>query len=1065
MAPRRPARVATGFALLGSAHARSSALGSEEGWRNEDSGAERPEGDPTDNELQRIKDLLSRSDLSASLLQDLPVPAALPVDGGNHLPERADGVSAELSRGHDATAHLLGSPAAPAPPLSEAAHQRQTQTTDLDQLALEIASSPEFTNRGDYMQEQDAAPALSPTSANCTWRYYNQPLDHFAGKTYQSNFVFEQRVCFYEGFASTEQRKESERQNEDEGEGDLQRSRSVATVTSTTQSLSSPAPAASTTLAAPSKPFDVAFFYVGNESPLEVYINNTGLMWNLGRKMRAALIFAEHRYEGESVPKNLNNTKNCLAYASSKQALADYALLIETLKKFDQNYSKTTKFIAFGGSYGGMLAAWMRTKYPHLVQGAIAGSAPIYGIPTFFPQIKLDSSAVTIARGLMKPGGLPNNDCAEIYQIAWLLLQYWLAETKHGGEEIQKAMKLCTKPRPKDSLALLTFLQSAFFLLAEGNYPFPSDYITGAVGGNMSAKLPAWPMRKSCSNLLDGFKPGGQHYRKVLKLDREKSSSSDGTKFNVTIFSGKEGAAENDKSLDAASASAAHTAGIISDALKQHTKSTPNKQPLPVKASSSSERAPSYVFKFQIQVDGSEYTVDKKTSDSFPEQIASELLERVSAGVAVWYNVTERVECLDWEGFVPDAEKNDHDEDDDSDNSASSDVSHDPKSSSTDIVQKYRRRATRQLPFRSLSKGMLMNTMLAAPARSSSLPNSNSEGKAAATTSTTANESTGKSKKKLLLSSSSHAVQRGSSSIAEENVENNDVCLYNSNDPANPNAVPGAFSWGPTVCNDQMFLVNTISQGFGRDKFFWPPTGAANLTELYGEAEKPIIEVTHENENKAAGAPTQQQQAQASTPASPCSQEYAAQHLYGLAERNDFYGQELFSYYGMMLESSNIIFSNGLLDPWIGGGVSVPQDLPPYQKYRGKVVYPVKKEDEVGIAADGGTIHRRPKPDDLLVALIEKGAHHLDLMFPSKGDPLEVKYIRYVERKFIEKWTKQHVEQEATELPVVDSARITRINEKIDKRDAGGTSSTKSTAGDDYLSSEAGVVEEQPVWQ
>jgi Serine carboxypeptidase S28 len=53
------------------------------------------------------------------------------------------------------------------------------------------------------------------------------------------------------------------------------------------------------------------FFYAGNESPLEQYINNTGLMWELGAQFGAQIVFAEHRYEGESLPPP--NITNCMA--------------------------------------------------------------------------------------------------------------------------------------------------------------------------------------------------------------------------------------------------------------------------------------------------------------------------------------------------------------------------------------------------------------------------------------------------------------------------------------------------------------------------------------------------------------------------------------------------------------------------------------------------------------------------------------------------------------------------------------------------------------------------------
>lgn len=43
----------------------------------------------------------------------------------------------------------------------------------------------------------------------------------------------------------------------------------------------------------------------------------------------------------------------------------DYQVLISTLKE-NPKYKYSPVF-AFGGSYGGMLAAWMRMKFPHII--------------------------------------------------------------------------------------------------------------------------------------------------------------------------------------------------------------------------------------------------------------------------------------------------------------------------------------------------------------------------------------------------------------------------------------------------------------------------------------------------------------------------------------------------------------------------------------------------------------------------------------------------------------------------------------------------------------------------
>lgn len=115
------------------------------------------------------------------------------------------------------------------------------------------------------------------------------------------------------------------------------------------------------------------FFYNGNEADVLLYLNNTGLMWENAEEFNAVLVFAEHRYFGKSMPFG-DKALEHLEYLSSTQALADFAVLIQALK---DEWKADVPVIGFGGSYGGMLGTWFRLKYPHLMDGVIAGSAPV----------------------------------------------------------------------------------------------------------------------------------------------------------------------------------------------------------------------------------------------------------------------------------------------------------------------------------------------------------------------------------------------------------------------------------------------------------------------------------------------------------------------------------------------------------------------------------------------------------------------------------------------------------------------------------------------------------------
>jgi lysosomal Pro-X carboxypeptidase len=127
-------------------------------------------------------------------------------------------------------------------------------------------------------------------------------------------------------------------------------------------------------------------FYAGNEGAIEGFYDNSGFMTRtLAERLNATVVFGEHRYYGGSFPfdsKDEALKPENLKYLSVEQVMMDYVTLLEYVKA-SGGYDKTdhinprTPVYAFGGSYGGMLASWLRMKYPTTFHGAIASSAPI----------------------------------------------------------------------------------------------------------------------------------------------------------------------------------------------------------------------------------------------------------------------------------------------------------------------------------------------------------------------------------------------------------------------------------------------------------------------------------------------------------------------------------------------------------------------------------------------------------------------------------------------------------------------------------------------------------------
>lgn len=117
------------------------------------------------------------------------------------------------------------------------------------------------------------------------------------------------------------------------------------------------------------------FLYIGGEFEMSARYIDGGNIVDLAEQYGGLIFGVEHRFYGLSVFEGSLEIEN-LVYLSSQQALADLAEFCVFARKM-YNLTDQNKWIAYGGSYPGSLSAWFRLKYPHLVSGAVASSAPV----------------------------------------------------------------------------------------------------------------------------------------------------------------------------------------------------------------------------------------------------------------------------------------------------------------------------------------------------------------------------------------------------------------------------------------------------------------------------------------------------------------------------------------------------------------------------------------------------------------------------------------------------------------------------------------------------------------
>ncbi|XP_031618081.1 putative serine protease K12H4.7, partial [Contarinia nasturtii] len=243
-------------------------------------------------------------------------------------------------------------------------------------------------------------------------------------------------------------------------------------------------------------------------------------IYDMAKENNGLLLYSEHRFYGKSQPTKTSSTEN-LKYLSVEQSLADLAHLIRVITS-DKEMNATGGVILVGGSYAATMAAWFKQKYPHLVKGSWASSAPLHAKLNYFEYTE------TVAESIRTTGG---DKCYNIIEGIFGAIENLIEH--NDSESLKTVFKVCDNFDITNILDVWNFYSTAkdFFsgLVQYGTQNSINSYCKYLVTGNANATNDLESLRPFAKSYIDSFLPPNAKCIPISYEDELKQLKKDNT--------------------------------------------------------------------------------------------------------------------------------------------------------------------------------------------------------------------------------------------------------------------------------------------------------------------------------------------------------------------------------------------------------------------------------------------------------------------------------------------------------------------------------------------------------